>query len=63
MASQQDINNQDELNRKLRESQEEVKRLKDAQSELPESFRDYRDLVTAINEELGNNPSAGLLLV
>ena len=53
MATEQDINNQDELNRKLRESQEEVQRLKDAQRELPGSFREYRDLVTAINEELG----------
>lgn len=53
MASQQDINNQDELNRRLRETESELKRIKEAQRELPDSFREYRGLVTAINEELG----------
>ena len=53
MASQQDINNQDELNRRLRETEAELKRIKEAQRELPDSFREYRGLVTAINEELG----------
>jgi len=53
MASQQDINNQDELNKKLRETEAELNRVKAAQTDLPETFKDYRDLVTAINEELG----------
>ena len=53
MAIGGNAKDQDQLNQKLGETKKRAKEVKDVVDSFPETFKDYRDLVTSINQELG----------
>ena len=53
MAIGGNAKDQDQFNQKLGETEKKAKKVKDVVDSFPETFKDYRDLVTSINQELG----------